>query len=382
VLRVPCSVSTCVPVYLCTCVPVYLSPFLPLPSCPGSRADDGGGEIHPKHEDEQDERRAVLDLDRHLGDLRGDDKQVIRKRHGRVERGVGEARQKEGRARKQDRRGLARGAFEAEDNSRQDARQRLFQDDAADRLPTGRADRDADRAERLRDGAQGLLRGADDDGDGHDRESQRGGQDAGAELEEDDKEAEAEKAVHHRGDARQVDDGNADEARPLVVGRVLGEIDRRRDSQRDGEESRAEREVEGADDGGQDPTRAHSIVRKACQEFPRDGRAALAENVDHDDDDRNDSGQRHKSQRAKAETLEEVAGEYSTVLHRDCSLIFPCTWQRLCQSLVVILCQHAQKHSAIPRKRPCPLESPKIPRLQTVHFLHLTFLVMSNDYKD
>ena len=132
-----------------------LSSIVKLPLSPRTRtrADHRGGEIHAEHEDEQDERCSVLNLDRHFGDLGGDDEEVIGDGHRGVEGRVGEAGQEEGRAREEDGSGLAGGAFEAEDDSRQDSGQRFFQDDAADGLPARRADRDADGAEGLRDGA-------------------------------------------------------------------------------------------------------------------------------------------------------------------------------------------------------------------------------------
>ena len=127
-----------------------------------------------------------MDRDRHAGDLGGDDIDVVGQRHGCVHRGRGQVREEEGRAGEEDRCGFADRPFQPQDDAGDDARQCLRQDHLADGLPLRSAQRDADHAEFIGDAAQRFFGRADDDGQGHDGERQRGGDDADAELEEQD----------------------------------------------------------------------------------------------------------------------------------------------------------------------------------------------------
>ena len=77
---------------------------------------------------------------------------MIGQGHSRIKHGPGQAWQEKGCTCEQDGCRLACGTFQAEDNACQDAGQSLGQYDAADGLPAGGAQRNADRAESLRHG--------------------------------------------------------------------------------------------------------------------------------------------------------------------------------------------------------------------------------------
>ena len=70
----------------------------PLPPAPEPAPDDTRRHGQREDEEEEGERRSVLDPERHPGDLGRDDVQVVRKRHRRIVERVGELRQVEGAA--------------------------------------------------------------------------------------------------------------------------------------------------------------------------------------------------------------------------------------------------------------------------------------------
>ena len=126
----------------------------------------------------------------HLGHLRNlarDDVQVHRQRHERLADVVGEDfvpavvgdEFEEGRAGEKDGRGLAGAAADFEDDAGEDAAERIGQDDGADGLPARGAEIPAGFAKGLRHGAERLAGGGDDDGQIHDRDGERGGEQAG-----------------------------------------------------------------------------------------------------------------------------------------------------------------------------------------------------------
>ena len=120
---------------------------------------------------------------------------VAQRVDGRRQRGVrAEEPVEDGRARglaepggrgahEQQRRGLAEGACEGQDDAREDPGRRVRQDVAADDLPLGRAHAVAGLADRGGHGAQRLGRGDDHDRQHHDRERQAAGDQVAAVVE-------------------------------------------------------------------------------------------------------------------------------------------------------------------------------------------------------
>ena len=291
--------------------------FSPLPLGPCPRADDGGDDVHAQHKSEQDQRRAVLDLEGHLRHLGGDHEQVIGQRHGGIKRRVWQARQEEGCPGEQDGSCLTCGPFQAKNNACDHAGQSLRQDDAADGLPACATQRDTDRAKSLRHRPQGLFGRADDDRQGHDRERQRGRQQAGAKFQEEDEQTQAEQAVNHGGDACQVDDGDADQAGDPVLGGVFRQVDGRGNAQWHRKDGRAERQVKSAHDGRQNAPLTHAVARETAQEFPGDGGCALQDDVNNHSQDGNDGDRHDQGQERKAQLLGKILVDAQTALHQD-----------------------------------------------------------------
>ncbi len=236
---------------------------------------------------------------------------MIRQCHGRVEGRAWQPGQKERRAREEDRRGLAYRAFESQDDARKNAGHGFFQHDAANGLPARRAEGDAHSAKRLWNCAERFFRGADDDGQGHDGKRERRGEDGGAEVQEENEESQPEQSIYNGWDTRKINDRDADRARERRIGGVLRKINRGGNPKRNGEDRRANGEIERADDRGKDSACAHPVMRKAREELKRDGGEALRENVDHGSNDWDDGCDRHQGNGCEAESLDgmTVAGE-------------------------------------------------------------------------
>ena len=150
------------------------------------------------------------------------------------------------------------GAQQAQDHAGDDAGQRLRQHDVADALPARAAQAGAHRAELGRHRAQRLFGGADDHRQRHDRQGQRAGQDRGAEAQEEHEQPQAEQAVDHRGDARQVDDRQADRAGQPGVAGVLGQVDRAAHADGDRDQRGAQGQQQRAHDGREDAAGLHA----------------------------------------------------------------------------------------------------------------------------
>ena len=125
-----------------------------------------------------------MDLDGHFRHLCGDDKEMIRQRHGRIEWRLRQAGEEEGSTREKNWGGFSSGTLQTEDDARQNTRQCFLQNDLADRLSACCAEGNAHSAEGLRHGTQGFFRSADDDGQGHDRKREGCGENGRAELQE------------------------------------------------------------------------------------------------------------------------------------------------------------------------------------------------------
>ena len=117
---------------------------------------------------------------------------MIGQGHGLIQRRAGQARQEEGGHGEENGRRLAGGAQQSQDDAGDDAGQRLRQHDVADALPASAAQAGADGAELHGHGAQGLLGSADDDGQGHDGQGERAGQNGCAEAQEKHEQAQSE----------------------------------------------------------------------------------------------------------------------------------------------------------------------------------------------
>ena len=163
-------------------------------------------------------RHPVEDLDRQHRELRPD-------AVGR-ERNVGE------RADGDERRGLADGARQREDQPGQDARQRHRQHLVPDRLPLGRAERIRAFANRARHRAQRFARREDHHRQRQQRQRRRRRPARSAHAHQPHEQAEPEQAVDDRRHRGEVGDVELDEPRRAAARAVFLEIDRRRHAER------------------------------------------------------------------------------------------------------------------------------------------------------
>ena len=204
---------------------------------------------------------------------------MVGKRHALVEKALGELGQEVGRAGEEDGRRLARYAAEGENEACYDARHGHGEDYVPDglrfRCPQGQGA----LAVGVGDVLQGLLRGADDDGQGQQSQRERAGEDAVAEAQIIDEEGHSEQTEDDGGDARQVVRHHAYEAHEFALAGVFVHVDAAHDAYGEGEAGAARHEAEGAHDGGQDAAGGHAVRGRKGEEVP----AEHAETLDDDE---------------------------------------------------------------------------------------------------
>ncbi len=267
-------------------------------------ADDDCGGVQRQEDGEQDEDRRrrqraevllgprdpLVDLHRQRGEL---------PEQCRVERNVGE------RPHQEERRGLAEPAREAEDRPRRDARRRGGEHLAPDDLPLRGAERVGALTDRVGNGPDRLARGDDHRREHEQREDHRPGQENPPEAEPTDEEGEAEDAVDDRGHRRQVLDVHLEQpVVPALAVRVLLEVERSSDPERDGEGEQQDAEKDRRDDrrlGAGD-------LRVGRRRLEEEHRVNPPVALEQDLREQRPEGQEADQQRRDEEELEQPAG--------------------------------------------------------------------------
>src|SRR3989442_8424568 len=150
------------------------------PLLSGAKINSKGdrGEVEAKDEAEKHHGRPELDRLGHLPTLGGNAVEVVGKRHGLVEDTFRQRPPIKDCPAKEDRRRLASGPRDLENDSRQDPTDRVGKDHVPDRLPARGSNVPASLTEGHLHRCQGLLGAGDDHGQGHDGQRERCQEDA------------------------------------------------------------------------------------------------------------------------------------------------------------------------------------------------------------
>ena len=235
--------------------------------------------------------RPVVDLDRQ--DRVGPGERVRQERHER------EGSDEDQRSR------LADGSGHRQDDPGHDPRRCGRQDRAADHLPAGRTQGIGALALGVRDGLQRLDRGDDDHRQDEEGQREPGGEDRRSELHQPDEDGQPQDPVDDRWNAGEVADVRLERAVHPAVGRVLVEVDGRRDPHREGDDADDDPDHQRADQGGQDAGVRWSSRRATGDELPVEPGQAACEDIDQ----QHDQGEEQDPDRHDAQPVEDRAAE-------------------------------------------------------------------------
>ena len=270
-------------------------------------AQDDGQQVHAQHQQDEDQARAVLEraglLDVRAGG--GQHVHMIGQGHDRAEDGVRVLGRIEDGGGEHDGGRFTGGAGHAQDGAGEHARHGAGQDHAGDGLGLAGTQGQGGLAVGVGHGAQALLGGADDDGQGQHGQGQDAGQDADAHAAEGHEERKPEQAKDHGRHPGQVVDPQAHHAGEGGVARVFMQVDGRGHPQGEGQQQGAQGQDGRAHDAGQDAAGGHHLAGRRGEEFPAEGGQALHQQEKADGHQQDDVEGGHQPQGAEHGALDE-----------------------------------------------------------------------------